>query len=169
MASLQSCQAREKTATGRRPLPAARGSTRKAIRYYSALMPMARMTSPSWACSVRTKAAKASGGSTPGSMPKAEWIARQITESLAMGWCAQPSHMRPRRFLRPCRNQASGGEGIRDHPIAPRSHWQNGHAERLIGSIRRECLDHIVIFGEVQLYQVLKTYAAYYNRFRTHL
>jgi transposase InsO family protein len=59
--------------------------------------------------------------------------------------------------------------GIRDHPIAPRSPWQNGHAERLIGSIRRECLDHIVIFGEAHLRQVLKAYAAYYNYVRTHL
>jgi transposase InsO family protein len=59
--------------------------------------------------------------------------------------------------------------GIRDHPIAPRSPWQNGHAERLIGSIRRERLDHVVIFGEGHLRQVLKAYAAYYNRVRTHL
>jgi transposase InsO family protein len=59
--------------------------------------------------------------------------------------------------------------GIRDHPIAPRSRWQNGHAERLIGSIRRECLDHIVILGEANLRQVLKAYAAYYNNVRTHL
>jgi transposase InsO family protein len=53
--------------------------------------------------------------------------------------------------------------GIRGHPIAPRSPWQNGHAERLIGSIRRECLDQIVIFGEAHLRQVLKAYATYYN------
>jgi transposase InsO family protein len=59
--------------------------------------------------------------------------------------------------------------GIRDHPIAPRSPWQNGHAERLIGSIRRECLDHTVILGEANLRQVLKAYAAYYNNVRTHL
>jgi transposase InsO family protein len=58
---------------------------------------------------------------------------------------------------------------VRDHPIAPRSPWQNGHAERLIGSIRRECLDHIVILGEDHLRRVLKSYAAYYNGFRTHL
>ena len=59
--------------------------------------------------------------------------------------------------------------GIRDHPIAPRSPWQNGHAERLIGSIRRECLDHVVIFGEAHLRRVLNTYATYYNNVRTHL
>jgi transposase InsO family protein len=58
---------------------------------------------------------------------------------------------------------------IRDHPIAQQSPWQNGHAERLIGSIHRECLDHVVIFGEAHLRQVLKAYAAYYNNVRTHL
>ena len=59
--------------------------------------------------------------------------------------------------------------GIRDHPTAPRSPWQNGHAERLIGSIRRECLDHIVVFGEADLRQILAAYAGYYNELRTHL
>lgn len=58
--------------------------------------------------------------------------------------------------------------GIRDHPIAPRSPWQNGHAERLIGSIRRECLDHVVILGEAHLRRVLAAYAGYYNELRTH-
>jgi transposase InsO family protein len=59
--------------------------------------------------------------------------------------------------------------GIRDHPTAPRSPWQNGNAERLIGSIRRECLDLVLVFGEPHLRRVLKTYAAYYNEVRTHL
>src|SRR3981189_1565232 len=59
--------------------------------------------------------------------------------------------------------------GIRDHPTAPQSPWQNGHAERLIGSIRRECLDHIVVFGEDHLRRILAAYTSYYNRFRTHL
>ena len=59
--------------------------------------------------------------------------------------------------------------GIRDHPTAPRSPWQNGHAERLIGSIRRECLDHIVVFGEAHLRRILFAYADYYNEVRTHL
>jgi transposase InsO family protein len=48
--------------------------------------------------------------------------------------------------------------GIRHHPIAPRSPWQNGHAERLIGSIRRECLDHIVVFGDGHLRRILAAY-----------
>jgi len=59
--------------------------------------------------------------------------------------------------------------GIRDRPTAPRSPWQNGHVERLIGSIRRESLDHLVVFGEAHLHYVLKAYAPYYNEVRTHL
>jgi transposase InsO family protein len=58
--------------------------------------------------------------------------------------------------------------GIRDRPTAPRSPWQNAHVERLIGSIRRECLDHVVILGEVHLRRVLAAYADYYNGLRTH-
>jgi len=59
--------------------------------------------------------------------------------------------------------------GIRDRPIAARSPWQNGCAERLIGSIRRDCLDHVVVFGERHLHQLLKAYQEYYNEARTHL
>ena len=59
--------------------------------------------------------------------------------------------------------------GIRDKPIAPASPWQNGFAERLIGSIRRECLDHIIVVGEAHLRRILKSYARYYNETRTHL
>jgi hypothetical protein len=56
----------------------------------------------------------------------------------------------------------------RDKPIAPGSPWQNGFAERLIGSIRRECVDHIVVLGEAHLRRILTKYAAYYNESRTH-
>jgi transposase InsO family protein len=59
--------------------------------------------------------------------------------------------------------------GIRDHPVAARAPWQNGHAERLIGSIRRECLDNIVVFGEAHPRRTLKAYAVYYNEIRTHM
>ena len=59
--------------------------------------------------------------------------------------------------------------GIRDRPTSPRSPWQNGYAERLIGSIRRECLDHVVVFGERHLRHVLLSYLKYYNEVRTHL
>jgi transposase InsO family protein len=58
--------------------------------------------------------------------------------------------------------------GIRDKPTAPASPWQNGFAERLIGSIRRECVDHIIVLGEAHLRWILKSYAAYYNGVRTH-
>ena len=58
--------------------------------------------------------------------------------------------------------------GIRDRPIASGSPWQNGCAERLIGSIRRECTDHVVAFGEGHLRRVLQAYARYYNASRTH-
>jgi transposase InsO family protein len=59
--------------------------------------------------------------------------------------------------------------GIRDKPIAPASPWQNGFVERLIGSIRRECVDYIIILGEAHLRRILKSYARYYNETRTHL
>ena len=59
--------------------------------------------------------------------------------------------------------------GIRDRPISPRSPWQNGYSERLIGSIRRDCLDHVVVFGERHLRHLLKSYQKYYNEARTHL
>ena len=59
--------------------------------------------------------------------------------------------------------------GIRDRPTAPRSPWQNGCAERLIGSIRRDCLDHVVVFDERHLRHLLTAYQKYYNEARTHL
>src|SRR5215203_2801610 len=80
--------------------------------------------------------------------PTAQWIARQITE--AFPWDEAPDYLIRDR-------DASYGQavtkrlaamGIRDHPTAPRSPWQNGHVERLIGSIRRECLNHTVIIGK---------------------
>ena len=58
--------------------------------------------------------------------------------------------------------------GIRDKPTALASPWQNGFAERLIGSIRRECVDHFVVLGEAHLRRILQTYAGYYNDIRTH-
>jgi transposase InsO family protein len=59
--------------------------------------------------------------------------------------------------------------GIRDRPISPGSPWQNGYAERLIGTLRRECLDQVVIFGEMHLRRILSVYTAYCNQARTHL
>jgi len=59
--------------------------------------------------------------------------------------------------------------GIAEIVSAPRSPWENAYVERVIGSIRRECLDHVVIFNERQLRRVLSTYIDYYNQTRTHL
>ena len=58
--------------------------------------------------------------------------------------------------------------GIRDKPIAPASPWQNAFAERLIGSIRRECVDHLIVLGAQHLRRILRCYAHYYNEVRTH-
>jgi transposase InsO family protein len=57
---------------------------------------------------------------------------------------------------------------IQDRLVAFRSPWQNAYVERLIGSIRRECLDHMIVFGEAHLRRILGAYAAYYNEARTH-
>src|SRR5262249_29624973 len=102
------------------------------------------------------------------SHPTAEWIGRQITE--AFPWNEVP------RYLIRDRDQVYGAAatrrlrtmGIRDKPIAPGSPWQNGFAERLIGSIRRECVDHLIVLGKTHLRRVLKSYARYYNEMRTH-
>jgi transposase InsO family protein len=59
--------------------------------------------------------------------------------------------------------------GIRDRPISPRSPWQNPYVERAIGTLRRECLDHVLIFGERHLRWILTLYSLYYNETRTHL
>ena len=93
--------------------------------------------------------------------PTADWIARQITE--AFPWAEAP------RYLIRDRDCVYGAAvthrlramGIRDKPIAPGSPWQNGFAERLIGSIRRECVDHLVFFGEAHLRWILTRYAAW--------
>src|SRR5260370_551353 len=104
----------------------------------------------------------------PSWRPTAEWVARQITE--AFPWNEAP------RYLIRDRDRVYGlavmhrlrAMGIRDKPIAPGSPWQNGFAERLIGSIRRECVDHVVVLGEAHLHRILTKYAAYYNELRTH-
>jgi len=96
-------------------------------------------------------------------------IANQLTE--ACGWEQAP------RYLIRDRDRVYGevvirrfrSMGIRDRPTLPRSPWQNGYAERLIGSIRRECLDCVVVFGEQHLRHVLQWYMNYYNETRTHL
>ena len=96
--------------------------------------------------------------------PTGQWIAGQVTD--AFPWDEAPHHLFRDRdsafgpaYLRRIRAMR-----IRDHPT-----WQNGHVERLIGSIRREALDHLIVFDEAHLRRVLKNYASYYNQVRTHL
>ena len=101
--------------------------------------------------------------------PTAEWLARQITE--AFPWTSAPAYLvrdndRAYGHVFTSRVRAMG---IRDRPISPGSPWQNGIAERLIGTLRRECLDQMLIFGEAHLRRILSAYAAYYNQARTHL
>jgi len=100
--------------------------------------------------------------------PTAEWIARQITETFP--WNEAPRYLirdRDRIFGAIVRRRLQA-MGIRDKPIAPASPWQNAFAERLIGSIRRECVDHVIVLGEAHLRRVLRSYARYYNEIRTH-
>ena len=100
--------------------------------------------------------------------PTADWIACQLTEAF-------PWHEAPRYLVRD-RGRIYGtvvarrlrAMGIRDKPTAPASPWQNGFAERLIGSIRRECVDHFIVLGEAHLRRILRTDAGYYNEIRTH-
>jgi transposase InsO family protein len=100
--------------------------------------------------------------------PTAEWVARQITE--AFPWDEAPRYLiRDRdRIYGTVVTRRLRAMGIRDRPTSPAAPWQNGFAERLIGSIRRECLDHVVIWSEAYLRRVLKSYADYYNSVRTH-
>src|ERR1700693_1955721 len=101
--------------------------------------------------------------------PTAEGLARQITE--AFPWTSAPVYLvrdndRAYGHIFTSRVRVMG---IRDRPISPQSPWQNGHMERLIGTVRRECLDRMLIFGEAHLRRVLASYASYYNESRTHL
>jgi len=101
--------------------------------------------------------------------PTAEWLARQITE--AFPWASAPAYMvrdndRAYGHVFMSRVRAMG---IRDRPISPRSPWQNPYVERLIGTVRRECLDRVLIFGQAHLRQILTSYTEYYNEVRTHL
>ena len=101
--------------------------------------------------------------------PTAAWLSRQVTD--AFPWDTAP------RYLLRDRDASYGSDfcsrveamGITEVITAPRSPWQNAYVERVIGSIRRECLDHIVIFNERHLRRVLSSYVDYYQRTRTHL
>jgi transposase InsO family protein len=100
--------------------------------------------------------------------PTAAWTAQQLREAF-------PDEEAP-RFLLHDRDSAFAavrstidGMGIGEIRTAPRSPWQNGYAERVIGSIRRECLDYVIVLNESGLRRVLHQYVDYYHRSRTHL
>src|SRR5574341_291873 len=99
----------------------------------------------------------------------AEWTARQVVQAF-------PEEAAPRFLLRD-RDKVYGerfqqvidGLGIGEVVTAARSPWQKPYAERLIGSLRRECLDHVIVLDEAHLRRVLARYFAYYNGSRCHL
>ena len=101
--------------------------------------------------------------------PSAAWTAQQIVNAF-------PYDTAPKYLLRD-RDSIYGsifkhrvkGMGVQQKLTAPRSPWQNPYAERFIGSLRRECLDHIIVFSERSLYRHLQRFVAYYHRSRTHL
>ncbi len=101
--------------------------------------------------------------------PSAEWTGRQLIE--AFPWDTAP------RYLIRDRDGIYGRDfgrrvktlGIKQVLSAPRSPWQNPYVERVIGSIRRECLDHVVVFNEIHLRRILRGYVCYYHASRTHL
>jgi putative transposase len=101
--------------------------------------------------------------------PTAAWAAQQVVEAF-------PEDTAPRYLLRdrdriygPAFRRRVDGLGIREVLTAARSPWQNPYAERVIGSIRRECLDHVIVLNEQHLRRVLRTYLGYYHHTRCHL
>jgi transposase InsO family protein len=101
--------------------------------------------------------------------PTAEWTVQQLRE--AFPWDSAPRYLlrdRDRIFGQDFVDQVKA-MGIKQVLSAPRSPWQRAYVERLIGSIRRECLDHIIIFGERSLHRALASYLSYYHSWRTHL
>ena len=101
--------------------------------------------------------------------PTAEWSAQQLRE--AFPWETSP------RYLLRDRDTIFGPDfvkqvkamGIKQVLSAPRSPWQRAYVERVIGTLRRECLDHVIVFSEAGLYRHLRNFADYYHRSRTHL
>ncbi len=101
--------------------------------------------------------------------PTAEWTAQQLVEALP--WETAPHYLLRDRDAAYGQifQQRVAGLGMEQVLAAPRSPWQNPYAERLIGSIRRECLDHVLVFSEDHLLRVLARYVDYSHRWRTHL
>jgi transposase InsO family protein len=101
--------------------------------------------------------------------PTAQWAAQQLVE--AFPWDPAPRYLlrdRDKIFGAVFRHRVRTLD-MREVLIAPRSPWQNPYVERLIGSIRRECLDHVIVFDELHLKKLLRAYLCYYHTARTHL
>src|SRR6266851_1246602 len=101
--------------------------------------------------------------------PTTEWLARQITE--AFPWDTAPKYLirdNDRAFGAAFKSRVRA-MGIRDRPTSFRSPWQNGLVERLIGSARHECTDHVIVFNAEHLRRILAKYTTYYNEVRTHI
>jgi transposase InsO family protein len=100
--------------------------------------------------------------------PTAAWTAQQLRQAF-------PEDLAPRYLIRDRDSVfaeiavTAGRMGISEVLTAPRSPWQNAYAERLIGSLRRECLDHVIVLNEAGLRRVLARFLAYYHQSRTHL
>src|SRR5664279_1671009 len=88
---------------------------------------------------------------------------------LWLGAGATLSRSRSGQHLRRCLHSTPSGDGHSGSTNRAAIAWQNGYCERLIGSIRRDCLDHVVVFGERHLRHLLRSYEHYYNQTRTHL
>ena len=101
--------------------------------------------------------------------PSSEWAARQMAE--AFPWDSAPRYLLRDRdsIYGNCFRQTVREMGAQEVLTAPRSPWQSPYVERLIGSVRRECLDHVLVFNEASLRRTLKSYFQYYGRSRTHL
>jgi transposase InsO family protein len=102
-------------------------------------------------------------------IPSARWTAQQLREAFPF--------VSPPRYLLRDRDRIYGLDfqqvaqalDLQEIRIAPRSPWQSPYLERFIGSLRRECLDHLIVLNRAHLYHVLESYFAYYHDWRTHL
>jgi transposase InsO family protein len=99
------------------------------------------------------------------SNPTAKWIEGKVTDTFPWDEAPRPLIRDRDGACGPAYTHRIRAMGIRDRPTAPHSPWQNGHVERLIGSIRRESLDHLIVFSEAHL----RAYVSYYNEVRAHL
>jgi putative transposase len=101
--------------------------------------------------------------------PTAAWAAQQVVQAFPDDTAPRWLHRDRDRIYGDVFQRRLAGMGIVDVVSAPASPWQNPYVERLIGSIRRECLDHVIVINEAHLRRVLRTYSRYYQRSRTHL